>query len=121
MGKVRAVSFSPDAADHLIDRYLKITILRFTPEMAARLAEVRKEKFKCSQRQLAEQLGLSQTDICRLEAGKYVGALPTADRFKTVLDKYFSYVCFGGALLNENELTVEYNKQTRRWWGRLKK
>ena len=121
MGKKSGVTFMPDAADYLLNRYLEITILRFTPEMGKRLREVREKDLHCTQRELADQLGISQTDICRLENGKRVNSLPNTTIFKTVLDRYFNYVLFGGYLFNQTELTIEHDRTTNRWWATLKK
>lgn len=114
------LNFRRDSADYLLARYLGVTCLRFDKEMGLRLVQFRKT-VGVTQRQLAEQLGLNQTDIARLEKGKNIAAAPNAERFKTVLDKYFDDVVFGGPFLELDRLTKEYDKQTRKWWGSFKR
>lgn len=97
-----------------------MTCLRFDKEMGLRLVRFRKT-VDVTQRQLAEQLGLNQTDIARLEKGKNIAAAPNADKFKTVLDQYFNDVVFGGPFLQLDRLIAEYDKQTRKWWAKLKR
>lgn len=114
-----SLQFRADSADHLTRKFLKITILRFDIEMGKRLVEVRKN-IGVTQRQLADQLGLSQTDVSRLEQGKKVNALPTSDVFKTVLGRNFDYVCFGGWLMDQTELSIEKDKRLGKWWAKLR-
>jgi DNA-binding XRE family transcriptional regulator len=116
MAKLPKINFDHSANEMILGRYLGVTSPKFTPEMGKRLLDTRKE-MNLTQRQLAEPLGLNQSDVCRLEGGKNIVAMPTCEKFKSVLGKRFQRFLLKDGFYLEHEINVGYHKQTGKHWG----
>lgn len=101
-------------ATQVLKHYFEVTTPIFTPEMGTRLARARKV-MKLTQRQLAEQLSLSQAQLSRLENGKMMHAPCNSARFSSVLGDHFLYVLTRSLKFKYEELTEEYNKQSKQY------
>lgn len=116
MPKAPTLRFDHSANEAIIKKFFSATSPRFDAAMGQRLAKAR-EKMGLTQRQLAERLGLSQVHISRLERGKNIAAMPKCDAFKTVLGKHFEHVLIEDGYYKEEDLTIGYNKQIRKFVG----
>lgn len=98
--------------ESMLSSYLNATVPAFSPEMGERLKTVRL-KLKKTQREMAELLGLNQTEISRIESGKNINAMPTCERFKSVLGDDFEYFLTRSGYYKYEEIKVSYNRQIR--------
>lgn len=96
----------------MLQSYLASSRPMFTPEMGIRLKTVR-EKLEMTQRELAERLGLNQTELSRLEGGKNINAMPSCAAFKSVLGGHFEYFLTRLGYYRYEDIKVSYNKQIR--------
>lgn len=78
-----------------LDIYFKNSTPLFDAAMSARFKVARSE-LGLSQSEMAKRIGLTQTDISRIEAGKCLTTGVKTEQFKTALGDYFKYVIVGG-------------------------
>lgn len=97
-----------------LKRYLAVSTLIFDKEMGLRLKELR-TAMKLSQADLAELLGLSQTDIHRLETGKLSTASCNSEVFRRVLLKNFEYLVRPSGWYNLGEITWRFDEKRKDW------
>lgn len=89
------------ALDHSLNFYFTRMTPIFDAEMGRRLANARKV-MKLSQTELGEILGMSQSDIHRLEHGKIAYIPLSTQQFKDALTEHFDYIFRGSFSLRYN-------------------
>lgn len=105
-----------DLADRIVSRYFSMTTPVFDAPMGLRLKAIR-EQMKFTQKKLADLLGLSQTDVSRLEAGKLKCPGATSEQFKSVLKSHFEHLLTGNSYYKYETINYQYNKQIRKLVG----
>lgn len=108
--------------DVYIRDYLEIYFKNSTPlfdaAMSARFKVARSE-LGLSQSEMAQRIGLTQTDISRIEAGKCLTTGVKTEQFKTALGDYFKYVIVGG--MKPVRLSKKAEVYEENYWKEKKK
>lgn len=112
------------AADKLSLLFYSTTTPIITKDRAQRFRRLR-EALQISQLEMAEKIGMSQANYCKMENGQKTHVSLTLMQFKESLSEYFSYVMLGHgefaiSLIEANKL-VDLQEKRREFlsWGCL--
>lgn len=106
----------PKIIESALRFYLEKTTPVFDLEMGKRL-RVAREKADLTQKQLADLLGLTQTDISRLETGRTSQVNVTCEKFRIALGEHFEYMLIRQGYYRYEDITWRKDKQSRAWIG----
>lgn len=99
-----------DVVNFYLAPYFKVSSPVFGLEMGQRFKTARM-KMQMTQVEMAKRLGLTQTDICRLETGKLERVSLTTQEFKTALGEHFGYVIVGSLHWKYEEIKWKKNNR----------